>query len=195
MKREKSVVAIGGAAYSEEAQLLPGSGIEVAELADRFPELVYKLQNCDATSANLLALLEESTMSHETHAFGLMHLGVHCHWNDTYKTGAIQFAKRNERRKLLWREPTPNGSSQALEQGAAVASSSRDGEKLQSAFGEVGVVIRSCTFKNSTSSCSGKEMLQSEDIIATGLQWPTCLVVLSACNSSKGQVPSHPRSN
>lgn len=65
----------------------------MTELTERFPGLVYKLDKCDATSENLLALLEESAMSNKKHAFGLMHLGVHCHWNDTYKTGAIQFAK------------------------------------------------------------------------------------------------------
>ncbi|KAG0608914.1 hypothetical protein M758_8G142700 [Ceratodon purpureus] len=188
LKPEKSVLAIGGASY-EEAQQLPGSEKEVMDLTERFKGRVYTLEKCDATSEKLLAALEESTMSNEKHAFGLIHLGVHCHWNDTYKTGAIQFAKSSrsdKSRKYRSATGTPNRSFRALEQ-EAVPSTSRDGEKLQSAFGEVGIVTRNYSFKSFT-SISGKEMLQSEDIIASGLQWPTGLVVLSACNSSKGQV-------
>jgi hypothetical protein len=84
---------MGDASYTD-TPLLPASGKEVTELAERFPGLVYKLEKSDATRANLLALLEESSVSNEKHAFGLMHLGVHCNWNDsTFKTGAIQFAK------------------------------------------------------------------------------------------------------
>jgi CHAT domain-containing protein len=33
-----------------------------------------------------------------------------------------------------------------------------------------------------------KEVLSSEDIVKSGQQWPTRLVILSACNSSRGQV-------
>jgi hypothetical protein len=69
----------------------------------------------------------------------------------------------------------------------AVPSTSHDGERLQSVFGEVGVLTRDYGFESSSSS-GEDSMLRSEDIIAIGLQWPTCLVVLSACNSSKGQV-------
>ncbi|KAG0564867.1 hypothetical protein KC19_8G146300 [Ceratodon purpureus] len=184
LKPEKSVLALGGASY-EEAQLLPGAEKELMELTERFKGRVYTLEKCDATSEKLLAALEESTMSNEKHAFGLMHLGVHCHWNDIYKTGAIQFAKPSRSDKSKHRSATDR-TFRALEQ-EAVPSTSRDGEKLQSAFGEVGIVTRNYSFKSFT-SISGKEMLQSEDIIASGLQWPTCLVVLSACNSCKGQV-------
>jgi len=64
------------------------------------------------------------------------------------------------------------------------AAISRDGERQGSAFGEVGSVARAADLK----STAAEDMLPSEDIVKGGFQWRTRLVVLSACNSSRGQV-------
>lgn len=53
-----------------------------------------------------------------------------------------------------------------------------------SAFGEVGAVTRGKVY----SSSAADDMLPSEDIVRGGFQWRTPLVVLSACNTSRGQV-------
>lgn len=64
------------------------------------------------------------------------------------------------------------------------AASSADGERQGSAFGEIGAVTRAADFK----SAAADDMLSSEDIVKGGFQWRTPLLVLSACNSSRGQV-------
>lgn len=66
------------------------------------------------------------------------------------------------------------------------AQSSRVGEfRPASAFGEVGAVTRA---PDGYRSSAAGDMLSSEDIIKGGFQWRTRLVVLSACNSLRGQV-------
>jgi hypothetical protein len=68
------------------------------------------------------------------------------------------------------------------------AAISRYGERQGSAFDEVGAVARAADLK----STAAEDMLPSEDIVKGGLQWRTRLVVLSACNSSRGQVERVP---
>jgi hypothetical protein len=65
-------------------------------------------------------------------------------------------------------------------------SSSKGSGHGTSVFGEVGAVTRAKDYI----SCAADDMLPSEDIVSGGFQWRTPLVVLSACNTSRGQVNS-----
>ena len=64
---------------------------------------------------------------------------------------------------------------------------SMDGQRQGNSFGEVGVVTRATDFKSTTA----EDMLSSEDIVNSSFQWRSPLVVLSACNSSRGIQVKH----
>lgn len=81
------------------------------------------------------------------------------------------------------------GQSQTLELEPEIKSeaqpSSVDEIRHASSFGEVGAITRA---PSDYRSSAAEDMLPSEDIINGGFQWRTRLVVLSACNSLRGQV-------
>ncbi|KAG0504744.1 hypothetical protein M758_N021900 [Ceratodon purpureus] len=199
LKPEGCVLAVGNAAYKKNP--LPGTGEELEHLRSCFPGRVKTIEKDEATRAKFLELVKEASHSTEQHVFACVHLGVHGFWSkdepqekNQYKTGSLQFAKVpqhtggsrepptdiNSSGLRMNQSPTPELEQQFTSEAATI---SGDGERFGSAFGEVGAVMRA----EGCSSTAEEDMLPSEDIIKGGFQWPTRLVVLSACNSSRGQ--------
>lgn len=180
LKPEGCILAVGNPSY--ETNLLPGTGEELEHLRSCFPNQVKTLEKEEATRGNFLELVEEACCSKEEYVFALIHLGVHGHWSKTshvHKTGSLQFAKI-----LQHSDISSSDTSEGLERGfGSDAAVSHDVERYGSTFGELGVVTRSAGYRSSAAD----DMLPSEDIVKSGFQWRTRLVVLSACNSSRGQ--------